>query len=447
MRLTLLMVGFLLPLKAIPQEKIINRFTLEECIEYALKHNEEYLNAGLEASAQETFVGEVLSDGLPQVSGEINLINNFRVQTSFIPAIFFDPNAGDDDFVPVQFQTQYNGGASVTFSQLILDGAYFLGLKAARTFTQLSAKDFIKSKIDLKADVSKAYYSVLVFKEGLELIKNNYQRIDTLLKETQLLFENGFAEKIDINRLKVEHNNLKTEMENMERSLIASYLVLKFQVSMPDNEELVLTEDLSQITFDLNAEDLSKFTYEDRIEYSTLNTGLELAHMDLKNIRLGYLPKLDGFATFGANAGTGSWGNLFAVGDNWFTYGLYGFSLSVPVFDGFRKSNQMQKRKIIINQRENQKQRLEKAIDMEISTARISLENSVARMSTQKENMGLAEEVFEISRAKYQQGLGSNLEVIEAENSYKTSQTNYYNALYEALVAKIDYQKALGRLN
>jgi outer membrane protein TolC len=169
--------------------------------------------------------------------------------------------------------------------------------------------------------------------------------------------------------------------------------------------------------------------------------------MDLKNIRLGYLPKLDGFATFGANAGTGSWGNLFAVGDNWFTYGLYGFSLSVPVFDGFRKSNQMQKRKIIINQRENQKQRLEKAIDMEIRTARISLENSVARMSTQKENMGLAEEVFEISRAKYQQGLGSNLEVIEAENSYKTSQTNYYNALYEALVAKIDYQKALGRLN
>jgi outer membrane protein TolC len=84
---------------------------------------------------------------------------------------------------------------------------------------------------------------------------------------------------------------------------------------------------------------------------------------------------------------------------------------------------------------------------MEIRTARISLENSVARMSTQKENMGLAEEVFEISRAKYQQGLGSNLEVIEAENSYKTSQTNYYNALYEALVAKIDYQKALGRLN
>jgi len=426
-------------------DRVVNQFSLQECVDYALVHNEEYLNAGLEAKAQKTFVGEVLSDGLPQINGSININNNFKVPTTFIPAIFF--GGPSDEFIPVQFQTQYNGSASVTVSQLVLDGSYFLGVKAARTYTQLSAKDAVKSKIDLISTVSKAYYSVLVNKERLDLLRTNFASIDSLLHDTELLYENGFAEKIDVNRIRVQYNNLNTEVENAQRGLAASYLILKFQLSMPDNEDLILTDALDKIEFAIDENLGSDFQYGDRIEYSTMNTSLELAHMDLKNIKVGYLPKLDAFATLGATAGTGSWGDMFQVSNNWYRYGLYGFSLSIPVFDGFRKSNQMQKRRIIIQQRENMKDRLERAIDLEINQAKIGLANSINKMNAQKENMELAKEVFEVTRSKYQQGVGSNLEVVDAETSYKNSQTNYYSALYEALIARIDYQKALGKLD
>jgi len=448
MRIILILIGVLFPFLVLAQnERAVHNFTLQECIDFALQHNEEYLNAGLEAKAQKTFVGEVLSDGLPQVNGNIDLTNNFRVPTMFIPAKFLDPNATEGDFAAVQFQTQFNGGASVNFSQLVLDGTYFLGIKAAKTYTQLSAKDEIKSRIDLISNVSKAYYSVLVNKEGLDLLQTNFASLDTLLRDTELLYENGFAEKIDINRIKVQHNNLKTEIENTQRGLIMSYLLLKFQMSIPDTEDLVLVDKLEDIDFQV-AEDIEKdFNYNNRIEYSKINTSVELAHIDLKNIRVRYFPKLDAFATLGASAGTGSWGDLFQVGNNWYTYGLYGFRLSIPLFDGFRKSNQMQKRRITIQQTENMRNRLEKVIDLEISQSKTSLENGISKMETQRENMELAREVFEVTRAKYQQGLGSNLEVIDAETSYKTSQTNYYSALYEALIAKVDYQKALGKLN
>lgn len=442
--LTIILVPFVIVSYA-QDARTVNNFSLQECIDYAIDHNETYLNSNLEAEAQKTFVGEVLADGLPQINGSINVTDNFRVPTMFIPGSFL----GDTlhEFVPVHFQTRYNGGASVTLSQLVLDGSYLLGVKAAKTYTELSAKDAIKSKIDLIANVSKAYYSVLVNKEGLSLLKVNFASIDSLLHDTELLYQNGFAEKIDVNRIKVQYNNLKTEAENTERGLIASYLLLKFQLGMPDNEDLILTDNLSDIDFTVDENLDANFQYGDRIEYSTMNTSMELAHMDLKNTKLQYLPKLDAFATLGASAGTGSWGELVKVNSNWYKYGMYGFSLSVPIFDGFRKSNQMQKRRIIIQQRENSKRQLEKAISTEIDQTKIALTNNINSMNTQKENMELAKEVFEVTRSKYQQGVGTNLEVVEAETSYKSSQTNYYNALYQALIAKINYQKALGKLN
>ncbi len=433
------------------QTNTVNEFTLQQCIDYALANSEMIKNAELTYKSDQALVGEILADGLPQVNASATVANNYKVPTSFIPASIIPPadrppGITADDFIPVNFQTQYNASGSVTLSQLLFDGTYFIGLKAARTFTQLAQKDQQKSKIDVVEAVSKAYYTVLVTIENQDLVRNNYNRLDTLLIETTLLYENGFAEKIDVNRVKVEFNNISVQKENMERGLILSYSLLKFQMSMPVDENLILMDNLSEIEFFLDEDIESDFDYGQRIEYSRLQTSEDLAALDVKNIKSGYLPKLEGFITAGSSAGTQSAGDLTNFSDRWFGFGVYGLNLSMPIFDGLRKSRQIQQKRLKADGLQNEFSRLKKAIDMEIESSRLTLMSSSRNMEVQKENMSLAEEVYEISRLKYQQGVGSNLEVIEADAAFKQAQTNYYSALYNTLISKVDYQKSLGKL-
>ena len=433
------------------QPIVDHEFTLQQCIDYALENSELIKNAELTYRSDKALVGEILADGLPQVDASVSVANNYKVPTSFIPASIIPaadrpPGVTADDFIPVNFQTQYNASGSVTLNQLIFDGSYFIGIKAARTFTQLAQKDHHKSKIDVVEAVTKAYYTVLVTNENQDLVWKNYNRLDTLLMETTLLYENGFAEKIDVNRVKVEFNNISVKKENMERTLLLSYSLLKFQMSMPVDENLILMDNISDIQFALDEDITSDFDYGQRIEFSRLQTSEELAAIDMKYIKSGYLPKLEGYITAGSLAGTQSAGDLTNFNDRWFGFGVYGLNLSMPIFDGLRKSRQIQQRRLKADGLQNEFSRLKKTIDMEIESSRLILINSFRNMEVQKENMALAEEVYEITRIKYQQGVGSNLEVIEADSSFKQAQTNYYSALYNTLISKVDYKKALGKL-
>jgi outer membrane protein TolC len=85
-------------------------------------------------------------------------------------------------------------------------------------------------------------------------------------------------------------------------------------------------------------------------------------------------------------------------------------------------------------------------IDLEIKNSLVTYQNAVKTMESQKANMELSAKVARVTKIKYEQGVGSNIEVLDAENTLKESQVNYYNALYDALVAKVDLDKAYGKL-
>lgn len=420
-------------------------YSLDECIRYALENNRQIQNAQLSFTEAKHKVGEILADGLPQINATADLGYNFKVPTSFIPAEFFGGEPGT--FAPVQFSPAYNGTASIGLNQMIFDGSYFVGLKASRTYTELSRKDKIKTEIDVVADVSKAYYLALVNKDRLELIEKNYGRIDSLYRETLIMFENGFAEKIDVSRVKVQLNNLAVEKNNFDNTLKLSYAVLKFQMGMDVNEPISLKDKIEDIQFEGLAEDFGgDFNYDDRIELSILKTNLDLVNLDIKNTTVRYLPKLDLYGRLGATSGAGSSSDFLSFGDNWFSFGIVGLQLNVPVFDGMRKSRQIQQKRAQAERIENSQDLLRKNIDLEIQTARANLKKSVDNLLAQRENMELAESVYSVTKIKYGEGIGSNLEVVEGDAAYKQAQTNYYSALYEALVSKIELEKAYGKL-
>jgi len=422
-------------------------FSLQDCIDFATENNPNLKNAREAITSSEARVGEILATGLPQINASANLTDNYIIPTSFLPAAIFDPNAGPDDFVGVKFGTKYTGNASLNLEQMIFNGSYFVGLKASKTYTELSRQDLIKTETDVVAAIKKAYYSVLVSKERADLVDKNFQRLDSLLKQTKAQYENGFVEKIDVNRIQVQYNNIINASKSSTIALEISYNLLKFQMGLPVTESITLSDNLESIKFHVLDEDFKKdFQYTNRIEYSQLQVNRALVELDIKNTRSQYLPTIDLFGNYGASYGTSAFNSFIQFGPNWRSLGSVGLRANLPIFDGLRKSKLVQQKKSQLIQIDNSLDLAKNQIDLEQEQASMTFESHIETLKTQRENMQLSKEVYDVTVIKYQQGVGSNLEVIDADASYKEAQTNYFAALYDTLIASVELEKSYGKL-
>ncbi|KAA6440927.1 TolC family protein [Dyadobacter flavalbus] len=424
-----------------------SNFSLQEAVDYAIKHNLNIKNTQLDAISAEARIGEVRSAGLPQVAANFNFTDNLIIQRFFLPANFADPNAAADaPPVALKFGVRYMGTAAATLNQLIFNGSYFIGLKAAATYRELAQKNITQSKVSVAEAVTKAYYSAQVAEERAKLLDLNISRVDSLMRETKAMNVSGFVELLDVNRLEVQINNLLTERQKVQNLIELSYALLKYQMGMPAEEPIKLTDDINGVNIDSLKTITAQFnpTYENRIEYSLLNTQEKLAGLDLRNVRSGYLPTVSASVGYGHNNGRDSFTDLF--GSKWFNNSVLSLNVNIPIFDGFSKRYQIEQKKIAIDKVKNGQALLKQSIDLESNQALISIKNAFATLETQKRNLTLAEEIVRVSKIKYKEGVGSNIEVINAESSLKEAQTNYFTALYDLMIAKVDLSRARGEL-
>ncbi len=426
----------------------VQYMSLQQCLEYAYKHNEDIIIANLEIEKSQAKVGEYLSQGLPQIDAKAAVNKNFILRRTFLPADQFNPAAPADSVIELKFGLPYDGDIGLNINQMIFNGSYFVGLKATKALKELTRKDQIKTKTDITELVTKAYYGVLVAEISHNLILANYNRLDSLLRDTRIMYENGVAEKIDVNRTTVEFNNIKTQLTKSTRAIEINLEILKFQMGMPAFEKIEITETLSDIVFDANKDLNLGLDIQNRIEIAQLESQEELATYDMKNNKVQYIPNMDLYLSWGLNGGAKTFNDLGSLTNKhvWPDYQLAGIKLYIPIFDGLLKSKRIQQTKLKLRQISYQRMKLENSINLEVKQARYNLMTQIEQLENQKENMKLAREVYEDTKLKYQEGVGSNLEVIEADNAYKTAQNNYFTALYEAMIAKVDYEKALGVL-
>ncbi len=423
-------------------------YTLQQAIDFAVRQNVNVRNSQLDAVSAEARIREIKSSALPQISVSGSLTDNLIIQRAFLPAVFFDPNASPDaPAIPVQFGVKYSANAAASVNQVIYSASLNVGLRAAATYRELARRNLDGSKVLVAEQVAKAYYGVLVALERAKLLDYNITRLDTTLYETQALNKQGFVEKLDVQRLEVQANNLKAERQNVQNLIELSYTLLKFQMGLTINDEITLAEQLQ----DRNVEDLRPlispdptFQYGSRIEYSTLETQIKLAEQDIEVTQKGYYPTLSAFANYGYNSGRNRIDQL--INAPWFNFASLGLSLQIPVFDGFLKRSQIEQKRVTLQKAQNSGELLRNSIDLQIRQASITLKNSLQTLQTQQRNRELAEEIVRVTRIKYKSGVGSNIEVLNAEASLREAQTNYYASLYDFLIGKVDQDKALGRL-
>lgn len=422
------------------------QLNLKESLDYALENNVDAKNARLEVLVAKTTVKEETSKGLPQINGSFNLNYNPEIPVVFLPnePPFGDPTI-DADVLPARFGVSYQSGLGVTVSQMIFDGSFFVGLRAAKTLRELTEFDQIKVENDVIESVKKAYFGVLVNQERIELAQANLTRLDSLFEETKILNEAGFTEKIDVTRIQVQRNNTLTSLSRAQTAYDVSKQLLKIQMGLPKEFDIQITESLAELNPEDELNEILTMEGMNRVEVEQLSKNLELYNLDLKNNHAQYMPAI----TFNANYNRNGAGNDLSQvynSQNWFSSSLLGVTMSIPIFDGLAKSARIQRNRIQIQQLENQRLFLDDNIALEIYQSRENLANDLSILRVQRENMALAQEVYDITKIKYNEGVGTNLEVVEADAALKEAEINYLTALYDGLIAKVDLEKALGIL-
>ena len=213
---------------------------------------------------------------------------------------------------------------------------------------------------------------------------------------------------------------------------------------MPVKDTLILAD---KITEDQVKEDFSNDTtyqYTDRKDFQYLTLAKELNKLNVKRYQYSYLPTLSLNGTYSKNAQRNTF-DLTGKGD-WFTTSYIGFNLAVPIFSGFARSSRVTRSRIDLKQTENQLDNLKLNIDSEVEQAKINFKSALNTMTAQRNNMQLAESVYNQTKKKFEAGTGSNTEITSAQTDLITAQTNFISALYNAIIAKVDYYKAIGKL-
>lgn len=451
-------------------------FSLEEAIQYALQNSVRSKNALIDQDIARAKVNETIGIGLPQISGNASVVSNpdlprFFAQYNGPEGILGDLSAvpgikvGDVVASSNFFQLKNAGNASLTLNQLIFNGSYIVGLKAASTFKDLAVKTMERTQEDIIQQVTKAYYAVLINRERTKLFDHNIERVDTLLRNTIAMHKNGFAESIDADRVRVTFNNLVTERDKFNNLNELGLQLLKFQMNYPQSQAIDVTGNILDMRVDTTMAQYSRngWDYSQRPDYKVLEVNQRLQQLNVKNQYASAFPVISAFGSYGMNSQSNTISGLFATNssigelsnptngaklgpDKWYSFSQIGLNLSIPIFTGLSRSARIQQEKLKLMQIDNNFVNLKQAIDLEIVQASLSFENALRTLGSQRENQELAGNVARVTKVKYEHGVGSSLEVTDAENALRTAQTNYYSALFDAMIAKVDLDKAFGRL-
>ena len=438
-----------------------HEITVQDAVELAFKNVVELKNAQADYKIQEAKNKEILGAAYPQLSG-IAAANYYFL----LPVILF-PDAtttaiysvlkeegvsgsnGPITEVPapvvreVSFQQPWNLQIGVSLQQLLFQPDVFVGLQARQAALDLSmsAIDVVKEKI--KDSAYKRYYAILIAEKQLHFIDESLKRLQKLYDDDSIMYKNGFAEKLDLDRVQVQINNLLSTRNTVANAIHISYAALKLSLGLPQRDTVVLKEQMTMTRLKDGLLD-ETFVYEDRAVVRQLNNAKKLLELDVKRNRMGGLPTV----ALGANYGLTGQGPKFFTSSNtlYFNSTYVGLNVNIPIFDGFQRKYKTQQAELNVVKTDNTLINVKQAIDFEQTVTKNTLKNALADLDLQERNMQLAEKVFNTTKLKFQEGLGSSFEVLTADTEMQRAQSNYFNALYNALVARVSYQNSLGKL-
>lgn len=409
----------------------LEQATLENVIQYAVKNHPQIQQSLIDQRIVENTIKSKLADWYPQINFNYNLQHNFIVQTNII--------GGN----PIKLGVSNTSATQFSVSQNIFNRDALLANKSQNDVRLQASQSTANAKINLAANVSKAFYAVLATKQQIKVSEGDIIRLQRSLKDAKNQYNAGTTDKIDFKRVSITLNNTIALKKSNEELLKARLQTLKSLMAYPEKEDLAIVYDTLQMERDIVVDTLQQADFTSRIEYKQLATLKNLREAELKYNQWSYLPTIAVNGAYNLNFLNNSLSDLYSKN---YPNSFAALTLSLPIFQGG-------KRKANINSAEWQLKRvaldvtnLKLSVNSEYQQALATYKSNLAVFLSQKENMELAKEVYDLIQLQYRSGIKTYLEVITSETDLRTARINYYNSLYLVLSSKVDVQKALGQL-
>jgi len=424
-------------------------YTLKQVLELALQANNNIVKAKYDYEEGAYKTKEVKSAALPQVNVNADLTDNVIQQAFVFPAMLGDPTAGPDEYAVLRAGMQYSTSASAQATQQLFNKSVFTGIKAAKTSEEFYRNNIARTEEEVIAQTSSIFYQAASLQAQHDVLESNLEQTNKNLQITNERFVNGLARKVDVDRLKVNVTNLQTQLRSIEDSYSNLLNQLKLVAGVDVNAPMQISEPLlaDTSTYEINPLlTTDDWKFENKIEYRQLNTQLELYDLERKSFSAGYFPTVSAYANY---TYTGQSNNFFLSSESkplWFDVASVGLRLNIPVFDGLNKSAQIQQSKIRRMKTERDLAFTKQQSNMEYLNAMKTYETSYSSYVAQKENVALANSVYDVTLQNYNEGVSPLTDLLQAETSRIQAQSQLIEALLKVKQAEVSLLKAKGEI-
>lgn len=435
------------------------QLSLKQAQEYALRNNTNAKNAVIDLELAKKKIWETTAIGLPQLNAQANYQHLFKVPELSLGGSTFlttDLTPGtpltSDDILnnrvymgfnpsePIQLGVKDNLTLDITVSQLIFSGEYLVGLQAAKVFYMMSDQSKVKTETDLKESVSNTYSLVLVLEQSKSTLAKSLENLNTTLLEMREMYKQGFIENTDVDQIELTTLNLTNSLNSLNRQVNATQDLLKFQLGMPFEHKIVLTDKLESIAGDINLESTLAigFDLNQNINYQIMETQEKLGILSLKREKSGYLPNLAAVYMHTEKVNKPAFD--FAPTD------VIQLSMNIPIFTSGQRHVKVQQRKLELDKVVNTKENVANGLRLEHKNANNELATAYENYLNNKKNIDLTNRIYEKTLIKYKEGLSTSMDLTNAQNQYLTAQSDYYNAVYTLITAKNKLDKLTNKL-
>jgi outer membrane protein len=410
-------------------DTLLQDATLEACVQYALKHYPEIQQAYLDEQITDRQIKSKLAAWYPQIGLNASYQNNFQ-----IPSVFF---AGQY----VNSGTYNSSTIALGLTQNIFTRDVLLAAKTKNDVRTEIRQSTVSDKIDVVVNVSKAFYDVLLTKQQIEVLNDDIVRLERNLKDTYNQYQGGLVDKTDYKRAIISLNNSKAEKKTDTEALKGKYSVLKQLMGYRGQDSIRLSYDSAQMASQVNIDTTSTVDYTKRIEYQTLMTQRRLQQADVQYNKWSYIPTVSAVGGYDFNYLTNQFSKLY---QNNFPTSYAGLQLSFPIFQGGQRTQNIRIAELQLTRLDWDVVNLENTISSQYSQALAAYKGFLNDYYVLKDNLALAQDVFNTIELQYRSGIKAYLDLITSETDLRTAQVNFSNALYQVLSSKLDVQKALG---
>lgn len=443
-RLWSIALGVVVTLSATAQDANVMELGVQECISYAWQNSKKTKDAAIDVLQADKDVWIQASRGLPIVNGSVSMNNFIDLPTSVFDASAFNPLAPPGELAELQFGQPWTMDAGITASLQVFDGSYIIGVKGAKGFQKMSRDIEKMTKNEVETIIGEAYYTSQVAKENVRLLAQNIENTEKTLAETKELYKAGFAEEMDVEQLDLLINTLKNRLKMAERQHQATLNLLKYQMGMPIETKISLKDDLETLWALQSADELlsMELNLNENLLYDITKQDVVMHGYLVKLEESKYYPRLTAFFDYKQQAFRDEF-NFYDFDRAWYPQTLWGVQLSVPIWDNLGAAASIKKAKLEQQKVKNRLADLEQALTMQAITARDNFTSALEQLETGSANIDLATRIKEKTLVKYQEGLASSMELTTAENQLIQAQTEYINALFQAMDAKLELKNVL----